>query len=72
MPWAFGPGWAGATIGILGPALVRHSDWGRPTPRPKARWSILLSHNRCDCEGTRAVALWATACLTDGAFDAAA
>ncbi len=72
VPWVFGPGWTGTTIRVLEPALDRHGDWRRLTPRQKTRWSFLLSHNRCDCEGTRAVALWATACLTHGAFDAAA
>jgi hypothetical protein len=72
VPWVFGAGWTGTTIRVLDPALARHGDWRRLTPRQKMRWSFVLGHDRLDCEGTRAVALWATACLTHGAFDAAA
>ena len=72
VPWVFGPGWTGTTIRVLESALARHGDWAQLAPRRKARWSILRSHNRHDCEGTRAVALWATACLAHGGLDAAA
>jgi len=71
VPWVFGPGWTGTTIRVLEPALARHGDWARLTPRQKTRWSFLLSHNRHDCEGTRAVTLWATACLAHGELHAA-
>ena len=48
VPWVFGPGWTGTTILILEPALARHGDWARLTPRQKMRWSFLLGHNRHD------------------------
>ena len=58
VPAGAGPGHIGDTIRALRPALSA----GRPlASRQKARWSRLLSHNRHDCAGMRAVALLATA-----------
>ena len=58
VPSVAGPGHVGDTIRALRPALAA----GRPlSSRQKARWSRLLSHNRHDCAGMRAVAVLATA-----------
>jgi len=67
VPWPFGPGRTGNTIQVLEAALDRHADWLQLTPRQRARWSLLLSHNRYDCEGTRSVAQWATGILARAA-----
>ncbi|MEO8468727.1 MAG: hypothetical protein ABI573_03560 [Chloroflexota bacterium] len=57
VPPGAGPGHVGDTIRALRPALAAC----RPlTRRQKARWSRLLSHNRHDCAGMRAVGLLAT------------
>lgn len=58
VPAGAGPGHVGETIRALRPGLAA----GRPlTSHQKARWSRLLSHNRHDCSGMRAVCLLATA-----------
>lgn len=58
VPAGAGPGHVGETTRALRPGLGA----GRPlTPRQKARWRRLLSHNRHDCSGRRAVCLLATA-----------
>ncbi len=57
VPTGAGPGHVGDTIRALRPALAA----GRPlTSRQEARWSRLLSHNRHDCAGMRAVCVLAT------------
>ena len=63
VPPVHGPGRTGKTIGKLSTSFGRHGQWDRLSGRQKARWSNLLGHNRADCEGTRAVAAWATAIL---------
>ena len=60
-----GPNRTGRTIRILDEAFARHGEWSGLTRGQKARWTSLLGHNRVDIEGTRTVALWATAALAD-------
>ena len=60
IPPLFGPGKTGKRIRGVGDALDRKPGWAALTPVQKAYWSNLLSHNRLDVEGTRAVAAWAT------------
>jgi hypothetical protein len=60
VPSSFGPGKTGKRIRGVGDALDRKPGWAAITPVQKGYWSNLLSHNRLDVEGTRAVATWAT------------
>jgi hypothetical protein len=60
VPDAAGPGHVGETIRSLRPTL---SAGRAPNERQLARWSDLLEHNRCDCEGMRAVCVRAAADL---------